>query len=203
MSRLYGVKSHAALCKLLKKYKKNPFCACCFNKKSTKRRYQQHHNEKTTKIEAAARKPIARRSTKHEIKYALNLSSMNEDFNSSLVSFLQQNHLSVYAVEKKIKFENLSGRVDCIFIENVNRRKLFIIDFKFMNSMPRELHMQYIIQLNLYRYIMKRMSEYMMFDFEMYCLIFSSYNKNHINIIKCIQLPEDFVESLISRLSFK
>lgn len=170
MSRLYGITSHAALCKLLKKYRKNSFCECCRRRRIRKRK--NNNNDVLKK------------------------------FNHEMFSFLQNHHLSVYAIEKRIQCDGLSGRVDCLFLDNICKNKLYIVDWKFSSYIPVNLQMDHVIQLNLYMYIMKRMKEFMVYTFEMYCIIFSSVDQDKIRIFKSIVLPEKFMENLITRMSF-
>lgn len=185
MSRLYGVVSHAKICKLFKKYKKKSFCECCLvNKK------------KTCLIDKIKQKK------KYPNKQQELIKTLLKDFNSEMFQFLENNHLSVHAIEKKIFCDGLTGRVDCIFRENINKKKLFIIDWKFCNNIPTSLHLDYELQLNLYMYIMKRMKIFSNYDFEMYCFIFSSHDNNKIRIFKCKVLPEGFIQNLISIISF-
>lgn len=169
MSRLYGVVSHAAMCKILKKYKNTSFCECCNCDLNNSIQFDK-------------------------------LTEMKKDFHIEMVQFLQNNHLSVFVMEKKIYIPGLNGRIDCVFIENVHRKKLYIIDWKFTKNIPNELTVQHRIQLSLYAYIMKRMESFCMYEYETYCFFFSP--DNQIKILNCKILEDDFVESLITRMCF-
>lgn len=169
MSRLYGVNSHAAICKRLKKYKKCPFCDCCvYTKKNTTRR--------TVKMAA----------------------ELTQDFDRKMVQFLQKHHLSVFIIEKKIAIQGLNGRVDCVFIENIHKKTLYIVDWKFTRYVPHDVYIQHRIQLSLYAYIMKRMDAFSTYNFKTFCFFFAPGNK--IKILHCEILGDDFLESLISRM---
>lgn len=190
MSQIYGIISHAKMCKLLKQYKKQPFCNCCSTRKQ-QQQYKRRQREPTKENKNNCR----RRLQKQE-----QLKRMNTDFNDVLVQFLQKHHLCVYAIEKKVQIDGLRGRVDCIFLESVHKKTLYIIDWKFTKHLPAELNIQYKIQLNLYRYIMQRMEIYAIYDdILMYCIF---VDNNRVKILKCDILHEDFIENLISLTNF-
>lgn len=169
MSRLYGVVSHAAMCKLLKKYKKKSFCECCVCDS-----FDTCNFDRALQVE--------------------------KDFNIEMVQFLQRHHLSVFLMEKKIAIPGLNGRIDCVFIENLFKKTLYIVDWKFTKNIPEELSVQNRIQLSMYAYIMKRMEDFSIYDFKTYCFFFSP--QNYTKIIHCELLGDDFLESLITRMHF-
>ncbi|WBR61441.1 exonuclease [Drosophila suzukii associated hytrosavirus 1] len=181
MSQLYGVVAHAALCRLLRTYKSKPFCSCCTaptdvypESKSRKRRRRVPPPSQTL-----------------------------EEFNADMLQFLQNHHLSVLDIEKSVQINGLRGRVDGIFIDSLNKRKLFIIDWKFSKYMYNNLLMEYVIQLNLYMYIMKRMSQYANFDYELYCFVISSSNNQKLKIFKVDILPEEFMANFITKSCYE
>lgn len=180
MSRLYGVLSHAVICKILKKHK-NPFCDCCG---------KSNNNNVNSNVHVTCR---------YTDKSTMTL----QEFNREIVQFLKDHHLSVYAVEKRIQIDGLSGRVDCIFRENLYKKTLYIIDWKFSKYIPYTLQMEYVIQLNLYMYIMKRIDVFSTYNFQLYCIIFSTTGNNKIKIFKSMVLSEEFLKSLISVMNYK
>lgn len=99
MSRLYGVQLHANICKQLKKYNKQPFCLCCSSSSRNPKTIVHKHS---------------------------NNAQLHKDFHAEMVQFLQNKHLSVFALEKTISIEGLTGRVDCILRENLFKKKLYI-----------------------------------------------------------------------------
>lgn len=173
MSRLYGVTSHAILCRLLKAYKKRPFCRCC------RRRRYRPSNQDNVELDVEAQ------------------------LNTTLFTFLQENHLSVLDVEKKLNSEGLCGRVDCIFLQNTNDKKtIYIVDWKFTRNLSRTLAIDHVIQLNLYRYIMQRMPKYNNYDMQLYCIRFSSSQSGCLEISKSKLLPDTFIRNLITKTIF-
>lgn len=183
MSQLYGVVSHATIGKILNAYDGKPFCNCCtvmtpkcLNKKTLRRNRSKKDNSQMTTI---------------------------QDFNIEMFHFLQRNHLSVHAIEKTIQHNGIIGRVDGIFQDNMNRNRLFIIDWKFSKFIPTYIKMDHVIQLNLYMYIMKKMKTYATYNFDLYCIMFSSQNNKYMKIFKCNHLPEKFIENLITKSIFR
>lgn len=191
MSRLYGVNSHAEICRILKTYNTRPFCECCRNK-------QQLHDDATP--ENSRKKKRKRRTVK---KSTIDATKTMENFSEIILEFLQSHHLSVHAVEKRIAYNGITGRVDCIFQDNMNPKKLFIVDWKFSNYIPLHIQMDYMIQLNIYMYILKRTRMYASYTFELYCFIVpSSSNSKQTKIFKCNHLPDTFIENLITKTQF-
>lgn len=180
MSHLYGILSHSTLSKELRILKKKSFCNCC----------------KTIDNDDDDNNNIVYNSANF-------LSN-----NYMLLNFLSEHHLSVYEIEKKIStfdVDNvliINGRVDCIFKKNLYKNTLYICDWKFSKYIPEDLPIDYAIQLNLYKYIMKQMHQYKNYEIEMYCIIFSSITKNKLKIYKSIILTENFLKNLISRIKF-
>lgn len=173
MSLLNGVKSHAKLRQQLKTFNKVPFCECCCHRKVCK----------CTSITNKKRHTI-------------------QDLHVDIMEFMKMHHLSVYGIEKKISCMGLNGRVDGIFKANQTKNKLYLIEWKFCRYIPERLDITYIIQLNLYMYIMKQIKKYKKFHFDMYCFIFST-TQNNIKIFKCINLPDEFIKNFITCTYFK
>lgn len=178
MSTLYGIISHAALSKLLRRHQHKSFCECCADVVG---------NDDDDAVIAVDDKQK---------------NNLNSGLNKNLVEFLREHHLSVFAVEKHLRVDNLGGRVDCIFLENRHRKTLYIVDWKFFRHIPSTLPMEYVIQLNLYMYMMKRLNEFSNFNFKLYCVIFSALDSNKLKVFKTMILPDDFLKTLTSIMSF-
>lgn len=183
MSCLNGIISHAAICGLLKTFNTHPFCNC--------------HVMATPNIQ---KRKTRDRRRKHAVKIAKNL--MSHTINQEMLKFLKDNHLFVYAVEKRIEYDNIVGRIDCIFKSHLDKTQLYIIDWKFSRNIPNFIQMDYIIQLNIYMYIMKRINLYSKCTFKLYCFIFSTSGKR-LKIFECNHLPEPFIDNLITKTIFK
>lgn len=189
MSRLYGVVSHAALRKTLKLYRNEPFCSCCTAKQTNTDDVGVHADGKTLK----RRRRQRRKKKKREPP---------PDLHTGLLAFLQQNHLAVFAIEEYIETVDVTGRIDCIFLRQTDKKTLFVVDWKFTKSIPDNLYMDYVLQLNLYRYMMKRLAKYAGYEIELYCLMFSYYEPEKLKIFKAEHLPDDFIASLITMSYF-
>lgn len=194
MSQLYGIVSHSALCRLLRTHMSNPFCSCCATTppictENREKKKQRGRTRKSAAVVETKKTPWLKAKTLSE-------------FNAELVQFLQNNHLSVYAIEKTVKIGGLCGRVDGIFRDNVNKRTLYVVDWKFSKNVPPSLPMEYVMQLNLYRYIMKRMTQYAKYDLQLYCFIFSAHN-NSMRVFKSLILPDEFIWNFISKTCFE
>ncbi len=124
--------------------------------------------------------------------------------NDDLVKFLSDNHLGVMAMEQPVAIDGVTGRVDCIFLRKSDKRTLFIVDWKFLSNIPADLPMDYVVQLNLYMYMMKRMKRFEKFDMTMWCLCFSSRptNKSTFKAFSVQPLPENFIRTLITKTNF-
>lgn len=232
MSTLYGIISHAALSKLLKHQQHRSFCECCTvgknetnnknndNNNATNNSITTTNNNNNKKTTQKTRKRIVKKTPRTKknrgatgciggsvdanVANKSSGGSRDDDdkFNKTLVNFLRDHHLSVYAVEKNIRIDNLGGRVDCIFLENRHHKTLYIVDWKFFRHVPNTLSMEYIIQLNLYMYMMKRLQEFSHFNFKLYCIIFSALDPNKIKVFDAMILPEEFLQTLTSIASF-
>lgn len=184
MSQLYGIISHAALCSLLKTYNKTPFCDCALTPST--------QQTKTTKKEKKHR----RTRRKHAAQIAQNI--MSQRLHDDLLAFMKFHHMFVHAVEKRVACEGLCGRVDCILQSHIDRKKMFIIDWKFTKCEQQLIHMDYVVQLNIYMYIMRRMAAYKNCTFTLYCFIFTEASR-HVNIFRCQHLSDAFIQSLITK----
>lgn len=170
MSMLYGVKNHARMNRVLKKYKNYTFCDCHLTEKQKKRQLQRRQKLQYYKI------------------------------HDELTDFFQEHHLCLYGTERKIEFGELNGRVDCICKQKSTRNTLFILDWKFSTNRLNKLSFDYILQMNLYKYIMNKMDEFKKFDIQMFCCIFID---NIIHIFSCEVLDLLFIENFLSNTSFK
>lgn len=172
MSRLYGITEHAVLRKQLKQYRQIPFCSCC-----RRRRQQQALSKQTTTDDTS--------------------------IHSGLLQFLRQHHLSVLALEQRLAIDYVHGRVDGILKCNnsEDRNTIFIVDWKFTRRhIPQILPIEYVLQLNLYMYMMKQMPQYSHYKMKMFCMIFSASNK--FQPFPVIVLPDDYIKSLITRIFY-
>lgn len=120
-----------------------------------------------------------------------------------LVQFLAKHHLSVLDLEVRLEIDQLRGRVDAIFMSNIgDGNTIYIIDWKFIKHIPTQLSFDYVMQLNLYKYIMQHMSKYCHYIIEMYCVMLSSQSKLSFKAFKPINLPDDYIKSLFTNIQF-
>lgn len=174
MSQLYGVRAHASISQQLMKYKRRPLCCCCCHRKRKCKCPPDNTEERLNK----------------QIM-------LNYDFQEKMVEFIQQRHLSVFAIEHRVKINGICGRIDAIFRANYQRKKLYIVDWKFLRYMPEQIDITYIIQLNLYRYMLQQMAKYQNYELEIFCFCFTRYQT--LKIFECTKLSKEFIESFITR----
>lgn len=126
-----------------------------------------------------------------------------QKFSRPLYKFLQTHHLSVHAIEHTVKTQQLSGRIDCIFLENVYKKTMYIVDWKFSKRIPQKISNDYKIQLNLYMHILTCIHEQQnqQYDYKLYCIVFSSPPHNKMKVFNVEKLPKDFIANTISILS--
>lgn len=167
--------SHAAIRKLLQKHRRIPFCSCCCRRRRDKQINKNQHSNNGD--------------------YDGNVTTLH----SGLVQFLANHHLSVLRLEKQLKIDGVvHGRVDGIFRSNIgDKNTIYIVDWKFLSNIPQILTFDYILQLNLYLYIMKRLPKFCHYNMRMYCLVFSTSTTEFKEYI-VPAIPEDYIKSLLT-----
>lgn len=124
---------------------------------------------------------------------------VSENISSKLVQFCADHHLAIFATEKSIIYQLISGRVDAIFKCQDQDDTYVIVDWKFPQNHQVSMSFDTILQLNLYRYILRN-GNIEGFTPETKIFMYVVYNATidtKIKIYQCNVLQESFIQSII------